>query len=283
MRFEDGRNEIFPIELGELSVEHTEEVYYRIGQSLKEVGIDINLAPVADIWMNPTLLFLRHRCFGSDPSSVADHVAGAVRGLHKGGVGACLKHFPGHGGASANTHSWAALDPIRPERWVMSYALPFQEGILEEPECVMSAHVQYGGLDDSGVPATFSKVILGTLLRDRLHFKGCVLSDALNMKAILRDTPPPEAVCRALLAGCDLCLLCEDDLDGTLYSDVLPAVVERIKKLRGTDGEFANRYKEAFDRVSVLLDGRSASKASKKLAKVDNSVDHFPRVVAETW
>jgi beta-glucosidase-like glycosyl hydrolase len=256
MRFDDGRREPASRALGQRSLAETEEAFARIGRDLKEMGIDINLAPVADVWISERIPFLQARCFGSEPEHVAAHTAAAVRGLHRSDVGACLKHFPGHGGASADSHEELPHDHVQISTWRDFHRIPFARGLEEGPELVMVAHLQMPGLEPRGDPATFSASIIQDLLRTHLDFQGVVITDALNMRAILHRWDPPEAVLRALQAGNDLCLLCEDHLGPELYTRWLPEIIDRIELALKTGELDRRRWIESCQRVQALIDSR---------------------------
>ena len=263
MRFDDGRRELNARALGQRSSQETEQAFERIGFDLRDIGFDINLAPVGDVWLNERIPFLQPRCFGSEPEHVGDHAAAAIRGLHRAQVGACLKHFPGHGGASADSHRELPFDPVKLKTWRELHRIPFVMGLVEGPEMVMVAHLQMPGLDPSGDPATFSSHVIETYLREELHFDGVIVSDALNMRAILDRWEPPEAVLRALKAGNDLCLLCEDDLGPELYTRWLPEIVDRIDRALRTGELDRERYQQSCQRVTALLESRQ--KAASEL------------------
>ncbi len=256
MRFDDGRRELNARALGQRSSDETEEAFSRIGGDLREMGVDVNLAPVGDVWLNERIPFLQPRCFGSEPEHVGDHAAAAIRGLHRASIGACLKHFPGHGGASANSHLELPFDLVKPTTWRELHRIPFAKGMAESPEMVMVAHLQMPGLDPSGDPATFSSTMIQNYLREELQFNGVVVTDALNMRAILNRWEPPEAVLRALKAGNDLCLLCEDDLGPELYTRWLPEIVERIDRALKTGELDRERYLRSCQRVMALSESR---------------------------
>lgn len=257
MRFDDGRRELNARALGQRSSDETEEAFERIGDDLRDIGFDINLAPVGDVWLNERIPFLQPRCFGSEPEHVGDHAAAAIRGLHRAHVGACLKHFPGHGGASADSHRELPFDPVKLKTWRELHRVPFSMGLVEDPEMVMVAHLQMPGLDPSGDPATFSSQVIETYLREELQFGGVVVTDALNMRAILDRWEPPEAVLRALKAGNDLCLLCEDDLGPELYTRWLPEIIDRIERALRTGELDRERFWRSCQRVTALLESRS--------------------------
>lgn len=181
----------------------TEEVAAATGRALAAVGVNLDFAPVADVNSNPANPVIADRSFGADPARVARHVAAFVRGLQSAGVGATLKHFPGHGDTSLDSHLDLpvvdrSLDELRAAELV-----PFRAGMAAGAAAVMSAHIVLPRLEP-GVPATLSRRAMHGLLREELGFEGLSVTDALDMKAVADRFSPGEAVVRALLAGVDV-------------------------------------------------------------------------------
>jgi beta-N-acetylhexosaminidase len=192
----------------------TEEVAAALGRDLRAAGIDLDLAPVADVLADARSPIVGVRSFGADPALVARHVAAFVRGLQGMGVAACAKHFPGHGGAKGDSHvelPTAAGD-------LHGAVAPFRAAIEAGVRAVMSAHVVVPALDD--VPATLSPRVLRGLLREELGFRGLVVTDALEMRAVSATAGIEEGAVRALAAGADA--LC-------LGADLTPDDVERVR------------------------------------------------------
>src|SRR6202035_973151 len=174
---------------------------------LHALGIQLDLAPVADLRSNPADAVIGDRSFGGDPSSVGPLVAAAVNGLHDGGVAATLKHFPGLGGAAGDPHSVMPTDPESLERWAATQARSFKAGIDAGADAVMTTAVVVPGLDPSGTPALFSRAVVTGLLRARLHFQGVIVTDGLDMGGITTLYGLPQATVAAVVAGNDLVLL----------------------------------------------------------------------------
>lgn len=181
----------------------TEAVAAATARGLRAVGVNMNFAPVADVNANPANPVIADRAFGSEPQHVARHVAAFVRGLQRERVGATVKHFPGHGDTDTDSH--LALPTIgRGVQQLESVDLvPFRAGIAAGTAAVMSAHIVLPALDPD-LPGTLSRAVLHGLLRERLGFKGLVVTDALNMHAIADRWSAGEASVLALAAGADL-------------------------------------------------------------------------------
>ncbi len=219
----------------------TESVAAAIGADLAEVGVNLNLAPVADVNVDPMNPIVGIRSFGSDAGIVARHVAAFVTGLQSAGVAACAKHFPGHGDTREDSH--LELPSVeRDEEAMAAMLLPFRAAVEAGVRAVMTAHIRIQGLDDA--PATLSRAAIGGLLRDELGFTGLVVTDALEMRAVSATVGVEEGALRALEAGADaLCLGAELRPEA-----VHVAVVEAVRTGRLPE----ERLREAASRVHAL-------------------------------
>ncbi len=204
----------------------TEQVARSIGSSLREVGVDMDLAPVVDVNSNPQNPVIGVRSFGGDPALVARHSQAYVRGMQSAGVAACVKHWPGHGDTSVDSHVGlptvdAPLDVLRARELV-----PFMASVAGDTAAVMTSHVILPALG-SALPATLSAAIVG-LLRDELHFDGLLVSDALDMKGACEGRGVPAAAVLALKAGVDLLCIGADKLPSD-HDEILDAIVAAVQ------------------------------------------------------
>jgi beta-N-acetylhexosaminidase len=186
----------------------TQAAWTGAGQELAAVGINVDFAPDADVIGPPGNYIIGSRSFGSLPDVVSPHVAAAVRGLQSAGVAATVKHFPGHGSTTVNSHT--ALPVLTQSLDALSTTdlAPFRAGIAAGVDIVMSGHLDVQAIDP-GIPASFSAKVLTDLLRGQLGFTGVVVTDALNMSPAMQ-WPPGDAAVRAMLAGNDLLLMPPD-------------------------------------------------------------------------
>lgn len=185
----------------------------KTGAGLRSLGVGLDLAPVADVRYNPRDDVIGDRSFGSNPATVAPLVSAAVAGLHEGGVGATLKHFPGLGGAAGDPHVAIPTDPESAAQWEQIQAPSFRAGIEAGADVVMTTAMYVPGLGGGSTPAMFSAPVVN-LLRTKLGFNGVILSDALDMGGITQLYTLPEATVLALRAGNDLVLLGRGDPNG---------------------------------------------------------------------
>ena len=220
-----------------------------LAQGLKDCGVNFNLAPVVDLDRNPhnPVIGRFERSYGADPAKVATHAARFIAEHHKRNISCCLKHFPGHGSSSQDSHlGFTDVTGLWHEDELMPYDILIKQGCVD---AVMSAHVVNRRLDDSGLPATLSSKMLGGVLRERLGFDGPVISDDLQMRAITDKWPLERAVIAALLAGVDLLVIGNNiKRDREAFSSAMDALNRAI-----TNGEISkDRIRESLRRVSRL-------------------------------
>jgi len=184
------------------------EVGVALGRELRSVGIDIDFAPVLDVYSNPANTVIGDRAFGSDPQRVAEFGCALAAGLRAAGVLPCGKHFPGHGATVIDSHDDLPYDERDSATLEAVDLRPFQAAIAQEIELLMTAHVVYPALDPQR-PASLSPIIMNDLLRKRLGFQGVIVSDDLEMGAIVRHSSVAAAAVQALSAGADLLLVCQ--------------------------------------------------------------------------
>jgi len=175
-----------------------------IGQQCRTLGINLNFAPVADVNSNPENPVINYRSFGENPQRVSHKCLMFARGLQDENIFVSVKHFPGHGNTSEDSHE--TLPSIKGDYQHLDSIdfLPFKTCIDNGINGIMTAHIQLPGIDKSKRPATLSKRIMTTILRDSLHFDGLIFSDAMNMKGITQQFNEGDAAVEALKAGVDV-------------------------------------------------------------------------------
>jgi beta-N-acetylhexosaminidase len=231
-------------------VSTTEAVARAIAADLAAAGIDLDLAPVADVNTNPFNPVIGTRSFGADPELVARHTAAFVTGLRAGGAAACAKHFPGHGDTALDSH--LALPVVEADRDALlgGPLRPFRAAIEAGVDAVMTAHIVVPAVDDR--PATLSRVLLEGLLRRELGFDGMVVTDALDMAAIAAGVGVGDGAVQALAAGADaLCL--GPHIDEQAVADVHSAIVAAVRAgslAEGRVAEAARRVRATAERGS---------------------------------
>jgi beta-N-acetylhexosaminidase len=182
--------------------ELTEAVARDLGEELAHLGISLNYAPSADINSNPDNPVIGTRAFGADPAVAARHVAAWVRGQQSAGVGACAKHFPGHGDTHTDSHHGVPLINRSQDEIRAAELVPFRAAIAAGVRAVMTGHLLVPALDPDRI-ATLSPRIVQGLLRDELGFTGLVITDGIEMAASAARYGIGGASARAIAAGVD--------------------------------------------------------------------------------
>lgn len=185
--------------------ELVEKIGYEIGQQCKRLGVHINFSPDADINSNPRNPVINFRSFGESTKNVSDLSTAYMKGLKKAGIMACGKHFPGHGDTEIDSHRNLptinhSLDHIN-----LIETLPFKNLINNGIDGIMIGHLNVPALD-AEIPASVSEKIIKGYLKNQLKFNGLVITDAMNMRGILKYYPTGKAEVEALKAGNDIIL-----------------------------------------------------------------------------
>ncbi len=259
-----------------------------IGEELKVLGINATFAPDADVNDNPENPIINLRSFGDDANQVAEYAVRMQEGLNDAGVSACAKHFPGHGNTATDTHTGLSIVEKSKEEWKQCEQLPFQAATDNQIDIIMTAHIQYPGLDDTQtiskedgsliyLPATLSKKIVTGILKGEMNYGGVVLTDAMDMQAITTHFGKTEAVLMAINAGVDmLCnptsLKCSED--AIKLRNIYDSIKEAV-----TSGKISeDRIDDAVLRILQLKEKRGILDIQNDMRQSETadteSVDH---------
>jgi len=220
----------------------------------RAMGIHMTYAPVVDVNINPDNPIINTRSFGADPALVSRLAGAFIRGVQGNGMIATAKHFPGHGDTSVDSHTLMPTIEADLERLEKVELFPFQAAIDAGVKAVMSAHLAVPALDPApGVPATLSAPIMTGLLREKMGFKGLIVTDALEMAGVTNTYTTEEAALRAILAGVDQLLLPPEPAkviaylaaavrDGRVPVSRIDASVRRILEAKASLGLHRNRF-----------------------------------------
>ena len=200
--------ESFPYQMTLGAVQNDSLIYYMgaaIARQCKDIGVDLNLAPVADVNNNPRNPVINYRSMGEDPVKVARKTAMYMQGLQDNGVMACAKHFPGHGDTDTDSHRGLPVINGSHKRFDSVEFVPFRYLIDKGVSAIMTAHINVPALDATPrLPATFSHAIITDILKGEMQFKGLILTDALNMEGARGAFPSGIADAEAYSAGNDV-------------------------------------------------------------------------------
>ncbi|MBP3413039.1 MAG: hypothetical protein J6K89_07225 [Oscillospiraceae bacterium] len=224
-----------------------EQAVYDLGAQFAEqiasVGFNLDFAPVADVVTNPYNTEIGSRSFSDDPQVAARMVAQMVKGLQDGNMISCLKHFPGHGSTSSDSHYGSSTSERTAEELRELEFIPFRAGIEAGAELVMISHMSLPNVTGNNEPCDFSYDVVTGMLRQELGFEGLIVTDSHEMGAISYYYDCGEAALRAVQAGCDVVLMPEDKEDafnalktaldeGTLTEERINESVLRILSLK---------------------------------------------------
>ena len=267
----------FPTNMG-VGAGGQESDAYAMGRIIAEegraLGVHLTFSPVADVNNNPANPIINTRSFGGDPALVARMVAAQVRGAQSHGMPSTVKHFPGHGDTGTDTHIAYAVIPATWQRLDTLELVPFRAAVKAGVSAVMTAHVTLPAIDTvPNRPATMAREILTGILRDSLAFQGLIVSDALDMGAIVSAYGPGEAAVTALLAGNDILLMPTDAVaavralvqavnEGRVTRARLDRSVRRVLQFKERAGLFRRKLVN-IDSVGFVVGRQSALAAAR--------------------
>ncbi|QXJ25016.1 glycoside hydrolase family 3 protein [Actinomadura graeca] len=257
--------------------ELTRRVYRSLGAELAEVGVNFNFAPSVDVNTADDNPVIGTRSFGPDPELVARHAAAAVTGTQEAGVAACAKHFPGHGATVEDSHLSVPLVDADLELLDRRELVPFRAAIEAGTRAVMTGHLNLPAIT-RGVPATLSAAAITGLLRERLGYRGVIVTDALDMEGASGEIGIPEASVRALMAGADLLCLGPNE-----HAETLSATLEAISAAVRAGRLAPERLADAAERTGALkrwlaghspavIDRASGLEAARRAIRVSGSL-----------
>lgn len=214
-----------------------------IGKYLDTYGFNLDFAPVSDVNTNPNNIVIGERAFGSDPKLVAKMVSAEIKGFHKEGIMTCVKHFPGHGDTTGDTHQGYVAITKTWDQLESCELIPFKSAIKTGTDFVMVAHITAENITDDGLPSSMSKEMITDHLRGDLGYNGIVITDSMSMGAIINDYSSAKASIKAFKAGADIILMPADYTaafnsikkavkDGTISEKRLDQSVLRILNMK---------------------------------------------------
>ncbi len=194
-----------------------------IGGYLAELGFNFNFAPVADVTTDGIDSHVNDRSFGSNPSNVTLFATAVSKGLEENNIMSCFKHFPGHGATATDTHNGFGYTAKTYEELLEHDLLPFAAAQKNGIPAIMVAHMSVPDITGDYTPSSLSYKMITEVLRGELNYEGLVLTDALNMGAIVNEYTPAEAAVLAVKAGNDLILMPDD------FHAAADAVIKAVK------------------------------------------------------
>jgi beta-N-acetylhexosaminidase len=249
---------------GSSSEQLAERFARALAAELHAVGISMDYTPVLDVHTNPKNPVIGDRALAERAEDVARLGTAIIRTLQAEGIAACGKHFPGHGDTSTDSHYELPLLDHPPDRLEAVELVPFKAAIDANVAAIMTAHILIPSLDEQN-PGTLSPAIVDGLLKTRLGYRGLVLSDDLEMKAISGRYGHSEATVRAIAAGCDAVLMCAPQPDQQMAA--LEAVIYAVEQGRipiGRIEDAMTRQRRVKERFLALPRRQPATGAALK-------------------
>jgi len=214
-----------------------------MGRELQAVGINLDFAPCVDVLTHSSNPAIGDRSLSSDPEIVAKMSSALIRGYMKSEIITCAKHFPGHGNTTIDSHDDLPKEDANLDRLNNIELVPFRKSIRSRVEFIMMSHVLFKSIDDQypvSLSATFNK-----LLRDELRYRGLIVTDDLDMKALTRYWSVEEIAVRAVEAGNDVLLYCNDPA-------VPPKALDAIEKAVNQGRISLARIEDSYQRIAKL-------------------------------
>lgn len=197
-----------------------ENLAYNVGKVIAEevrtIGINVDFAPVIDIYSNPSNQVIGKRSFSEDPKEVSNMAISLSKGMKDNEVIPVFKHFPGHGDTETDSHEGLPIIEKNLENLNNLEFIPFKKAIETGAEIIMVGHIALPNITGDNTPSTLSKKVID-ILKDDLNYKGLIVTDALNMKALTDNYTNEEIYIKAIEAGCDLLLMPNDGINTVKY------------------------------------------------------------------
>lgn len=223
------------------------EVGQALGSELLAVGINMDFAPCTDVFINPDNEVIGDRAFSSDPKVVAKISSGMIRGFKKAGVVSCVKHFPGHGYTSVDSHFDLPVDSRSWQELLDSEIIPYKKCFRSKVEFLMTAHILFENIDPEN-PVTLSSKFLKQHLRDELNYPGLIITDDLDMKALSKNASAEDLTFKALQAGANMFLFCNNPES---HEQAVTAMMDRLGQL---EDSYLEHIKISFDLIKEVKD-----------------------------
>ena len=240
-----------------------------MGEELKAVGINLDYAPCLDIFTNPQNTVIGDRAISSSPEAVARLGSALVRGYVKSGIIACAKHFPGHGNTLLDSHEALPIENKSLEELDAVELEPFKKAFRARIDLVMAAHIKFPKIDPDW-PASLSEIFLRKILRDRLRFRNLIITDDLDMKALTSNYDKATIATRALIAGCNILLYCNEPESPPIAIEAIEKAVAAKKLDAGIVAENHRRVLELKKESLLAMELPSADEMSRIVGHPDH-------------
>lgn len=222
----------------------------RMGREMSAVGINLDYAPCVDTFTNPANTVIGDRAISSDPLKVEKMISALIRGYIKSGILSCAKHFPGHGNTLIDSHEDLPVELADLKRLYEVELIPFKKALRSRVDMVMTSHILFKNIDSKN-PVTFSEFFLKKMIREEMKYKGLIITDDLGMKALAKYHDREQIPVKAMQAGAELLLYCnEPDSPPVAIESLLSAVAQgQISK---ADLEYSHKRILDVKKIKIL-------------------------------
>lgn len=220
-----------------------------MGLELMSVGINLDFAPCIDVFTNPLNTVIGDRAISTDPHKVEKMSSALVRGFIKSGVMSCAKHFPGHGHTIIDSHEDLPIETADMKRLNEVELVPFRKALRSRVDMVMTGHILFKNIDPK-FPVTLSPIFLKKLIREDMKYKGLIITDDLDMKAMAKHYDKADIPILAFQAGADLMLYCNEPDSPPV---AIEGVVEAVAQGRLNINDLKESHQKVIDLKKVKL------------------------------
>lgn len=222
----------------------------RMGREMMSVGINLDYAPCVDTFTNPANTVIGDRAISSDPYQVEKMVSALIRGYIKSGVLSCAKHFPGHGNTLIDSHEDLPVEEADLKRLHEVELVPFKKALRSRVDMVMTSHILFKNIDPKN-PVTFSEFFLKKMIREEMKYKGLIITDDLGMKALAKYHDREQIPVKAMQAGAELLLYCNEPQSPPVAIEALIAAVAQ-GQLNKADLEHSHKRILDVKKIKIL-------------------------------
>lgn len=260
-----------------LGLTKDEELAYEVGkvvgEELRALNINMDFAPVLDIYSNPENTVIGDRAFGSTAELVSNMALSFSQGLESTGVISVYKHFPGHGDTYEDSHNTLPIITKTKEELMELELIPFKDAIENGADVIMVGHLAIPSITGNSKPASLSKEVITELLKKELGFNGIVITDALNMGALTKQYTEEEIYINAINAGIDILLMPE--FDNETIEIILKEVEEGIIKVEEINDSVEKilelKYNKLFQENKYTKDYLGSLEHQEIISKIDKN------------
>lgn len=212
-----------------------------MGKELRAVGINLDFAPCVDVFTNPANTVIGDRAVSENPEKVAKHASALIRGYMKSGVITCAKHFPGHGNTIIDSHLDLPIEDVDLEHLKKRELIPFKQSMRSKVDMVMTSHIKFPKIDNEW-PVTLSETFIQKIIRNEMKYDGFVITDDLGMKAMANYFGAEHIPVRAVQAGAELLLYCNEP-------ETPPKAIEALIKAYETGAVIPAVFKKNHQKI----------------------------------